>query len=600
MPSFRRDFPDSPFDIKSLRAGSLLQYTYLFLFEYGPRDLDPEEDLGYLIGNQRQPQLKENLSDIWNLAIHASTLHQCHPRFPIALELSQSQRSLLTLVFWVSPTADCALKILDYLVPPSTALREQYVAEAIRMALYRSQRIFSISILEHFGYLPGPIGITPDESTDKLVNIVLQHIDALNQRIGINAIFSLALSQRHTGLLDQALTLNHGVFPCGLKRFLREIVRRKDAILCNTLSQLKTHIQDSFQLTAVFNDAIALQFHEGMRLILENCHDRKRLDGTIPAVLTSDYETVHLLKVYGCLEPNLDPLLECEVVPEDLIDMSTRTLNGRMLILKSDMLQWYMDVESDSETGQKLGPCHFPLYAAVFLASDVRVISDLISAGGLLMRRKFFKEPRLYPKILQHVSTCMTVERARKVFKGTLEHIRRLFLLRHLTSQALLSRETLIVGQGNESVRSWSAVPALLNFTEDPIGSAKWIERPGAIDVVMEDTHSAQTADCASVDMPKSLQTQESWTIWREQVQNILTRGLEDQVLSLEKEEEPPELRSPQKSSYVILNHFLIQRHIYKIDENWDVIETPRQTSGDSYGLIFDSWRLTHSVNSIS
>ena len=91
------------------------------MFEFGHEELDPEEDLDYLIGNQRQPQLEENVSDVWSLAIHASNVHQYHSKLLAALKFSQSRRSLLSLVFWVSPTAECALQALDYLVPPSTA-----------------------------------------------------------------------------------------------------------------------------------------------------------------------------------------------------------------------------------------------------------------------------------------------------------------------------------------------------------------------------------------------------------------------------------------------------------------------------------------------
>lgn len=576
------------------------------MFKSGPRNLNPEEDLDYLIGNQRQPQLEENLSHIWNLAIHASTLHQCHPKSPIALELSQSRESLLSLVFWVSPTADCALQILDYLVPPSTTLREQYVAESIRIALYRWQHVFSRKVLEHFGYLPKFIDTVPGEATDVLVNIVLQHISALIERIGIDAIFSLALSQRHAGLLEEVLMLNDGVFPWNLRDFLHEIVRRKDAILCNTLSQFKAHIEDSLeltdvvQLTEVFNDAVVLRFHEGMRLILDNYQGRTRLDCTIPALLTFDYETVHLLKVYGCLEPNLDPLLDCFVVAEDCIDMSTRTLNGRTLVHDDAILKWYMDVQSDPETGRKLGPCHFPLYMAVFLAFDIGVISDLISAGGLLMCRKFFNEPRLYPIILHHVSTCMTVEKARKAFTGTLEYIRRLYVLSILTIAVIRSADTSRPQDTDNVLRSWHAVATLLNFTRNLIGSAKETEIPRTINLVMGDTVSAQTADFTSVNMPKSLQTQESWTMWRQQVQNVLTRGLEDQVLAFEKEEELPQSQSVNEPSYAIENAFWIGGCLHQIDDNWNILRSYSHNVEGDYGLIFDSWRLSHSAYPIA
>ena len=455
----------------------------------------------------------QDFSCLWNLAMYASTLPGRPPCFKDLQRHHGVPISLLSVAFWASPTAQCCLATLDCVAPKGSDYYEPYSEELIQAAIYQENKTLLVSEFECLEVPPEDVRKTDFEKlTDTFVKILFQYRRSINELAGPYILLWASLKKKNIGLFDVMMDLSRGEIP-GFARVLEEIIENKDVDACHVMLNRTTPVGLCWGPSErLVLRAIALRFPEGLKCVLSFYGDEPYPGWTIPALLTFNTEIVHCLKEHDYLSSNVDPVYHGV---KDW-DYQSRIGDFQVLDPSSDItivpgLHWYMTQ----------GSPHLPLYIAVHLGCDPSIIIDLVSAGALVMRKTFSAKTR--PQVIEHVQNCNTVGSARNVFYQTVFRMQNLF-----ASYREMHRKMKM--DFTDGVDTTSVATAFLGDVFSKyrgIRESKAVEAVEAAEIVMAIFFARPKQESIQhhVVLPKSLETEENWTRWREKVLPILQQA---------------------------------------------------------------------------
>ena len=515
MPTFRLDFPDSLFELITLRGGALLQYLYI-LSKDGKHFSAPDvkNDIHILSGMLAESCSQKDCLDFWTLATHASGLNNHPVWFDDPYREPQTTLSLLSVACWASPTPEIFMATFNHTVPRGSKGFLKYVGESIRAAIYLQNGALLKSILKHSRVQPDNLEINPINTTDTFVKVILEHLQNIKELAGSHILLWVSFKRKHSGLFDALIKLNNGKVPEGFDHTMRTVIERQDFSAYYTISNKSVSLEVDFDGGSLMLSCLGLRFAEALNCLL-SLHPRLEHveDYVLPALLTFDAGIIHSMKDCGYLTPNMDLCYEAPKGSGGSDDRGCFTVESvdrpirRCKVLRK--LHWYMEK----------GAPHLPLHAAVFLGCDARIIEDLVAAGALIMRRTFSRNTP--SQVIEHVQKSVSLEDGRESFRITfaeIERLRRKYLVENYCMRGYhdshgrtgFSYFMLTIDQ------ICSAMKTVFNKSE---------AREQVLDKVYSDGGERR---CWQI-LPKSLQTQESWTKWREEVCPILKEAFATQ-----------------------------------------------------------------------
>ena len=494
--TFRSEFPASPFEVRIMRGGTLFQY--LRVLQEGDDQLRGQPNVSsdiQLLSKDGADSNTRDFSCFWNFAMYASGLpgrlqYFEDPRQQLGLPIS-----LVSIVCWASPTAQCCCDTLDCIAPVGSNGYTKYAGELIQAALYRQDRKFLYGVLRRLNVKRKRRKETDLETTDKFVNLLKGYLRPIKKLAGSYSLLWTSLKRKNLELFDATMKLDIGKTP-GFEKLLELVLDDKDAEACHFLLSNSTPLKRYGNLPSrLVLRAIARRFPEGLDSVLSLHRDKIYPGWIIPALLTFNAEIIHCLREHSCLVAN--------------IDSGFRKMRGSWIgvgtfVLAADGVSKYYRRGKIQRYITKGSP-HLPLHLAVYLGCDPCVVTDLISAGALVMRKPSSAEWR--PQVIRHIQKCVSVERAREVFYETLTQFQEILTVygHRLSVRLPLATQTTKVAA------------ALIGMD---------LREPNAEDVESDlDQEPELKYSPRSVALPKSLETDETWTSWRKEVYPILKKA---------------------------------------------------------------------------
>lgn len=522
---FRANFPDSKFDSVTLRGGAVLQHL---LSIHSNRREAEDSDISRLGITGSNSRTLDKFLDLWSFATYASQLPGRPSNFEKFMTDHRIPQTLLSVVFWAAPTAQCAFTALETLAPEGSESRNQYIPELIQASVYRQDEVFLTQSLDYMNIHPAPTAassISDTNSSHAFVETMLKYMGPLERLVGPSLFIRASLRRWHsTVLLNAALDLTQGeLHDLGdISVQLNYIVNSRDVKACSTLVNCGRCIDlGAIEQATLVHRAFEVGFKEGVIAMLSLFQGFKRPEWVIPAILSFDPDIIHNMWKLGCLDPNVDILVGSQKTPFDYrfyyARLSIRRHKNVHECRWDSSIHWYM-----SE-----GSCYLALYLAVHLACDASVIDTLIKAGAFVMLAGFHENTQ--PTIIKHIRDCIEVDNARTVFSETLDQIRkRCGRLSELSGGAYD-----ILGNSSDvlSMQAWEVIARLI----DNVGNkSTFKDMPRTIESPSNplDSEMCDREPVVSPAFPKSLQTQESWTLWREEVLPVLETALKEQASS--------------------------------------------------------------------
>jgi len=512
-----------------LRGGALFQYLYL-LQEEGRQFSEPEanEDILRLSEESTDSIPEGDLSDFWNLAMHASKLSGRAPSFEDPRRKHGTPMSLLSVVCWASPTAMCSLAALYSIAPKGSEGYTQYVGELVQAAIYRQDKTFLVAALELLGVRPQSVSNFYSGPTDAFAEILLRYLGPLKELAGAYILLWASLQRTHTGLLDAIVELTQGEALAGFKETLEDAIENRDLETCRVLSNIPKPMNQNLHLHELLLRAISLRFLEGVRCVISIYQGTPDPQWTIPAILTFDPDIIRYMKEHNCLAPNVDLCVYSTV--DSTVRSGYAYFSSESKILNEPISNFRKrpNIFGKIENGEP----HLPLRVAIYLACDLSVITDLISAGALVMRKCF--SPGTRPQVIRHVQECVSVEDARRVFFRTLGRTKGLCTgFREQLKDAIDGTLFPSVRKRLKSyLLAFESADTLISVSAEE--KNPFVAEEGTVGDYSITSDNKWDFDRISIKyttvaLPNSLETQETWTKWREEVYPILQKALECQ-----------------------------------------------------------------------
>ena len=441
--------------------------------------------------------------------------------------------SLLSVVCWASPAAFCSLAALDSIAPKGSEGYTQYVGELVQAAIYRQDETFLVGALELLGVHPQSVGKLHSGPTDAFVEILLRYLGPLNELVGVYILLWTSLQRKHIGLLNAIVELKPGTtlsYGDLLKETLEDAFVNRDLEVCRVLSNISKPINQNSHLHELLLRAISLRFPEGVKYAVSIYRGRPDPQWTIPALLTFDPDVIRYMKEHNCLAPNVDLYVRSargfttrRRYHYAYFSSESESLNAPISIFHK-RLHIYGKMEN--------GEPHLPLRVAIYLGCDLSIITDLISVGALVMRKCF--PPETLPQVIRHVQECVSVEDARRAFFQTLGRTKRVLgASREQLKDAIDGLLSLLVEERLKSyLLAFDTANTLIGVNPEEKNPFVTEEGPvGGYSITGDDELELdrESVEYTTVALPKSLETQATWTKWREEVYPILEKALKCQ-----------------------------------------------------------------------